>query len=190
MFSMRPPFSKGPHRARPQRWLLAFPYAEWLAFNVLIVLPVSSHAAVAPGRINKGCVQQVGPWAAHLSADAEGLVLCDVLAGDELPNQDAIAPDVGLDGCTLVTHNLQADTHSVTGVLLGTDSLALRGTRKVPVSPSTGFALSMVSDISSVQYKTITQGGEQPQYHGGEPLYLGGDHPLHPTGCAEWVTRC
>jgi hypothetical protein len=42
----------------------------------------------------------------HLSADGEWLVLCDVLATDELPDEDAVAPDVSLDGRTLVTHHL------------------------------------------------------------------------------------
>jgi hypothetical protein len=47
----------------------------------------------------------------HLSADAEWLVLCDVLPSDQLPDEDAVAPDVCLDGGTLVAHNLSQGPH-------------------------------------------------------------------------------
>lgn len=45
----------------------------------------------------------------HLSADAEWLVLCYVLPRDQLPDEDAIAPDVSLDGRTLMAHNLSVE---------------------------------------------------------------------------------
>lgn len=49
----------------------------------------------------------------HLSADAEWLVLRDVLPSNQLPDEDTVTPDVCLDGGTLVAHNLsQGHTNS------------------------------------------------------------------------------
>lgn len=65
--------------------------------------------AMQPNQRYDASVMNSSVQGAYLSADAEWLVLCDVLPCDQFPYEDAVAPYVSLDGRTLMTDNLDRE---------------------------------------------------------------------------------